>query len=137
MPTVQRKYVPTEAIERDEPAKRAWAATDFAVSNAGRLNYADWNQSATTRTGTLNSFKEYLGFAQRVNQLKTIVIKNANPLRSDCFINATDQLTIRGAEILDLAEITRNFDQLPSSTCASLNAPWLEWSADHTETTSR
>jgi hypothetical protein len=132
MPTVQRKYIPTVSLtDPNKSAKQAWSAADFVI--------AAYTAAEPNRTTDICQFAErtatHLGdrcvFAKQIDQLNTIVIRNASPVNYGQYFSTSGEPMGSAGELRGISAILlERFQQPPPSSWARVNAGWLTWCGD-------
>jgi hypothetical protein len=131
MPTVHRKYIPTVGLtDFNRSTKHAWSAADFVVA---AYTAAETNRSAdicqlAEPTAILPAHRRL--FAQQIDQLNAILMKNASPVNyGRCFTTSAESIGFAGDLRGISAILLGRFQQRPPSPWARVNARWLTWSS--------
>jgi hypothetical protein len=129
MPALQKKYISVGPTDLDKATKRAWSAADFAaVTSASDVARTNWfDQFGTESTITIKV--QGIGFANQIDQLRTIVLKNVKAAIYGEFASTPRASTGVAADLGGISAIlARHFQQVPSSPWAQINEKWLTWS---------
>ncbi len=129
MPIVQRKYVPTVSLtDRNKSTKRAWSAADFAIAAYAASETGQIADVYGRIEPTVIQFENPGRFARQIDELSSIVIRNAVPVTyASCFSTSGESMEVAGDLSGISAILLSRFQQLPPSSWARVNARWLTW----------